>query len=238
VSAGQEETGGPAVQDGEPTPRRGRRRWVNQLLTGLLTLLLGFGAAVQIRESREPAALPGATQEDLLRIFDSQKADADRLSQQVSEARQQVQALSQRNGDSGDALSNAVQRSRAIGLLTGSVPASGPGVRVTFTDPDGDIGSELLLDTVQELRGAGAEAIQLNGVRVIASSAFTDRDGAVVVDDVPLSAPYKLLAIGDADALRASLTGRGLPASDVVRVGGTADVAVADRVDITVIAAR
>ncbi|MEU2350405.1 DUF881 domain-containing protein [Modestobacter sp. NPDC049651] len=214
-----------------------RRRLVNQGLTGLLTLLLGLGATVQIRESREPEALPGANQEDLLQIFDTQKAEADRLAQQVSDARQQVEALSAASGDSDQALVNATQRAQAIAMLTGSVPASGPGVRVTITDPDGDVGSELLLDAVQELRGAGAEAIQLNGLRVIASTAFTGGD-QVVVDDVPLSSPYRLLAIGPADDLRAALTGPGLPASDVVRVGGTADVAVEDRVEVTAVTNR
>ena len=209
---------------------------MNQALTGVLTLLLGLGATVQIRESREPEALPGANQEDLLQIFDSQKADADRLAQQVSEARQQVEALSERSGDSDQALVNATDRARAIALLTGSVPASGPGVRVTITDPENQVGSELLLDAVQELRGAGAEAIQLNGLRVVADTAFTGGDQGIAVDGVPLSPPYRLLAIGPGDDLRAALTGPGLPASDVVRVGGTADVAVDDRVEVTAVA--
>jgi uncharacterized protein YlxW (UPF0749 family) len=221
-----------------PAPRRGRRRWVNSTLTGLLTLLLGLGATVQIREVREPAALPGANQDDLLRIFDTQKADADRLDQQVSDARQQVEALSAKNGDSGEALDNATQRAKALALLTGSVPASGPGVRVTFTDPGNGIGADLLLDTVQELRGAGAEAIQLNGLRVVASTSFTDSNAGIVVDDVPLSSPYKLLAIGPGDDMRAALTGPGLPASDVVRAHGTADVVPLDRVDVTAVVAR
>ena len=222
-------------RDGDAPSASSRRRWVNRSLTGLLTLLLGLGATIQIRDTREPGALPGATQEDLLQIFDTQKAEAERLSQQVGEARAQVDALSQRNGSSGEALANATQRAQALALLTGSVPASGPGVRVTITDPKRKVTPDVLLDAVQELRGAGAEAIQVNGLRVVADTAFTGRAGAVVVDGRTLEAPYRVLAIGPADDLRAALTGPGLPASDVARLGGTADVAVSDSVAVTAV---
>jgi len=223
-------------EPGRPVPRR--PRWVDQSLTGLLTLLLGLGATVQIRETREPDALPGATQEDLLRIFDSQKTEAERLSQQVSEARARIDALSARTGDSGQALANATARAQALALLTGSVPATGPGVRVTITDPKRRVTPDLLLDAVQELRGAGAEAIQVNGVRVVTATAFTGRAGAVTVGGVDLTAPYRLLAIGPADDLRAALTGPGLPVSDVARDGGVADVVPADDVSVTALAGR
>ena len=223
-------------EPGRPVPRR--PRWVDQSLTGLLTLLLGLGATVQIRETREPDALPGATQEDLLRIFDSQKTEAERLSQQVTEARARIDALSARNGDSGQALANATARAQALALLTGSVPATGPGVRVTITDPKRRVTPDLLLDAVQELRGAGAEAIQVNGVRVVTATAFTGRAGAVTVGGVDLTAPYRLLAIGPADDLRAALTGPGLPVSDVARDGGVADVVPADDVSVTALAGR
>ena len=215
-----------------------RPRWVDRSLTGLLTLLLGFGATVQIRETREPDALPGATQEDLLRIFDNQKTEAGRLSEQVAEAHAQVTALGARNGDSGQALVNATERAQALALLTGSVPATGPGVRVTVTDPKRKVTPDVLLDTVQELRGAGAEAIQVNGVRVVTATAFTGRAGAVTVGGIDLTAPYRIEAIGPADDLRAALTGPGLPVSDVAREGGTADVAPADDVSVTAIAGR
>ena len=55
-------------------------------------------------------------------------------------------------------------------VLNGSVPATGPGLRVTVQDPEGGVTAGVLLDAIQELRGAGAEAIEVDGVRVVVSS--------------------------------------------------------------------
>ena len=61
-----------------------------------------------------------------------------------------------------------------LGILAGTVAAEGPGIVVTI---DGVDDAALLLDTVQELRDAGAEAIQLGDVRVVASTYFTQAPG-------------------------------------------------------------
>ena len=47
---------------------------------------------------------------------------------------------------------------------------------MTITDPEGEIERGALLDTVQELRDAGAEVIQVGPVRVVAQTCFTDGD--------------------------------------------------------------
>ena len=65
-----------------------------------------------------------------------------------------------------------------LGILAGTVPATGPGVTITIDDPDGAVTRPTLLDGVEELRDAGAEAIEINdSVRVVASTSFTDGDG-------------------------------------------------------------
>ena len=56
-------------------------------------------------------------------------------------------------------------------ILTGTVAATGPGVTLTIDDPDGSVTAATLLDGVEELRDAGAEAIEINdSVRVVAST--------------------------------------------------------------------
>ena len=90
-------------------------------------------------------------------------------------------------------------------MLLGTVAAHGPGISVTITDPDAPLGAEDLLDVVEELRGAGAEAIQFGSVRVSTATAFTDDNGAVAVDGADLQAPYTVLAIGDPKTLDTAL---------------------------------
>ncbi len=50
--------------------------------------------------------------------------------------------------------------------------AQGPGITLTVEDTKGTVEADMLLDAIQELRAAGAEAIQVNDVRVVADTYF------------------------------------------------------------------
>jgi uncharacterized protein YlxW (UPF0749 family) len=67
------------------------------------------------------------------------------------------------------------------------------------------VSAATLLDTVEELRDAGAEAMQIGDVRVVASTAFVDGDVGVRVDGTEVPRPYVLLVIGDPQTLSAAL---------------------------------
>ena len=93
----------------------------------------------------------------------------------------------------------------------------------------------MLLDAVQELRNAGAEAFQINDVRIGMESAFTGAAGAVSVDGTRLTAPYTVLAIGDGPTLSAALSIPGGVLDTVRRAGGSMDVAQPESIHIEVL---
>jgi len=137
----------------------------------------------------------------------------------------------QRSGASSEeALAEAERQAEALGILTGTVPATGPGVSIVIRDPDGRIPPEVMLDAIQELRNAGAEAFQVGAVRIGVDSAFTGSGGAITVDGVPLIAPYTVTAIGDPPTLAAALAIPGGVFDTVRRAGGTMDVTQSDSV--------
>src|SRR5918992_423291 len=73
--------------------------------------------------------------------------------------------------------------------------------------------TETLADLVQELRDAGAEAVAVADVRVVASTWFGPAEGGVLVDDRRVSPPYELAVIGPPDGLEAALDIPGGPLS-------------------------
>jgi uncharacterized protein YlxW (UPF0749 family) len=89
------------------------------------------------------------------------------------------------------------------------------------------------LDAVQELRGAGAEAMQISGgdrasARIIASTYFLDGPGDVlVVDGRALTGPFTITVIGDPETMRTALNIPGGVAASVRGDGG--NVSVEDR---------
>ena len=85
---------------------------------------------------------------------------------------------------------------------------------------------------MQELRDAGAEAIQINDVRVVANTWFTDTDDGLSVTGVPVRPPYVIRAIGDANTLAGAMEIPGGVTATVRRAGGDTDVQIRDEVDI------
>lgn len=83
--------------------------------------------------------------------------------------------------------------------------AQGPGITLTINDSKGTVEADMLLDAIQELRAAGAEAIQVNGVRVVASTYLTDSDNGVSVDGNKITQPYRFKVIGKSQDLEPAL---------------------------------
>jgi uncharacterized protein YlxW (UPF0749 family) len=218
----------------DPVPA-GRSRWGPALATGALAIVLGFGLTVQIRNTGVPTELVGAREDDLVRILDDLDAQEEELREQISERRQSLEELGSGQLQSGRALTEAQQRAEAIAVLNGSVPATGPGLRVTVQDPESAVTAGILLDAIQELRGAGAEAIQVDDVRIVVSSFVEGKPGELVVDGRPISAPYEIRAIGPADDLTVALNVSGGVVADVARYGGSTRVMQSDQVVVDAI---
>jgi uncharacterized protein YlxW (UPF0749 family) len=180
-----------------------------QLVAALLCGVLGFAAAVQVRANQD-AGLSGLRQTDLVRILDDVSERAARLQAEARDLQQTRDRVTGGSDSTRAALEEARERSRVLGILAGTLPARGPGIELTISDPTGQVGSDVLLDALQELRDAGAEAIEVStvdgpAVRVVASTAFVDVEGGVEVDGTVLPSPYRFRVIGDSRTLAAAL---------------------------------
>jgi uncharacterized protein YlxW (UPF0749 family) len=181
-----------------------------QLVAGVLCALLGFAVAVQVRANQD-AGLSGLRQTDLVRILDDVTERASRLQAEARDLEDTKAKVSGGSSGSLAALEEARQRSQTLGILAGTLAAEGPGIELTISDPEGKVGADVLLDTLQELRDAGGEAFEIGAVsgarvRVIASTYISDGDnGGIVVDGVALRSPYRITVIGDARTLAGAL---------------------------------
>jgi uncharacterized protein YlxW (UPF0749 family) len=228
-------TSAPAPVAAHELRQRSHRR--ASALIGVLTLLLGFAIAVQFRSTSSGDALAGARPDDLISILDDQNSEAARLRARITDLQGTLQRLHDAGTNGPAARAEAQSQADGLGILTGTVAAIGPGVVVTITDPKNALKAEDLLDVVEELRGAGAEAIQFGPVRVGLTSAFRDGNGHVVLDAVTLSAPYVVRAIGPAATMQTALEIPGGVAAVVRTAGGTATIARASSLAITVLRA-
>jgi uncharacterized protein YlxW (UPF0749 family) len=215
-------------------PRRTRVR--AGVLIGVLTAVLGFAIAVQVHANSQSDSLSSLREDDLINILDNQNARGDQLRQQVAQLEQTLARLQTSGDKSAAARQQAEQEAAQLAILLGTQPAQGPGVSVVIADPRHVLKAEDLLDVVEELRGAGAEAIDFGGVRVSTSTAFTNVGSAVAVDGVVLAPPYRVLAIGDAKTLDTALNIPGGVAATIRAAGG--DIAVTEKALITITSVR
>ncbi|TLS44097.1 DUF881 domain-containing protein [Streptomyces montanus] len=177
-----------------------------QLIVALLLFGLGFGLAVQVASNSDSnGALRGARQADLVRILDELDDRTQRLEEEKQGLEDQRTELENSSDQAEEARKQTVEKERQLGILAGTVAAEGPGITLTIDDTKGTVEADMLLDAIQELRAAGAEAIQVNDVRVVASTYLTDASGGVSVDGNKISAPYRFKVIGKPQDLEPAL---------------------------------
>ncbi|MET8815938.1 DUF881 domain-containing protein [Streptomyces sp. NPDC004549] len=177
-----------------------------QFIVALLLFGLGFGLAIQVASNSDSdSALRGARQEDLVRILDELDDRTQRLEDEKQGLEKQREELQSSSDQAAEARKQTAEKEKQLGILAGTVAAQGPGITMTIDDAKGTVESDMLLDAIQELRAAGAEAIQINGVRVVANTYLTDSGKTVSVDGNKIAAPYRFKVIGKPQDLEPAL---------------------------------
>jgi uncharacterized protein YlxW (UPF0749 family) len=221
--------------------RRGRSQLMFGALAVLLCVVLGVAIVTQVRQNESGDSLETARPADLLVLLDSLQQREAALNTEVTDLQRNLAQLQASGSSDAAAIENAQARLAALSILIGTVAATGPGVTLTIDDKAPGVPAETMLDVINELRAAGAEAMEIQGragaqqtsVRVGVDTSVVGTPGALVVDTTMLKPPYSVLAIGDPPTLAAAMNIPGGAMDSVERVGGSTVVQQSDRVDIT-----
>ncbi|WP_426244646.1 DUF881 domain-containing protein [Nocardioides sp. LHG3406-4] len=173
----------------------------------MLLAALGFAAIVQVRTNQLDDTYSGRREQDLIEILGGLTGTSDKARREIARLEDTRNELQSDTSARSAAIDQAEARLETLNILAGLVPVTGPGLRITITEETGRVSIDSLLDTVQELRTAGAEAMEFNDeVRLAAQSSFNDVGGTIEVDGVALEAPYVLEVIGEPHTLHSGLT--------------------------------
>jgi uncharacterized protein YlxW (UPF0749 family) len=191
-----------------------------QVVITVLFLVLGFTLTVAI-------------QSDLVSLLDDLAQREARLEAENSRLEDARETLL--GGDEYSALNEAKRRADALGILAGSEPIIGSGIEVTIS---GNLTAGTLIDAIQELRDAGATAIQISdrglAVRLVANSWFADSSSGVTVGGTALEVPITIAVIGDPSVLVPAIQ---IPGGLVDTVGsGGGQVAIVEGNDVEITA--
>lgn len=212
------------------------RRWIPQLLVAVLLGALALGITLQVRD-KPSEDYQNARSEDLVELLKSLDAANQRLDRQITDLTRTRDDLLDGSKRSAAAQEAAREQADALAILAGTVPTTGPGVVVTISDPEGGVDAGALLDAVEELRNAGAEAIAINGtVRVVGQTYFIDTDDGIRIGGRDVKPPYVIEAIGDTDTMAEATQILGGLVDTIERRGGEVAVSRRDQLTITALA--
>ena len=178
-----------------------------QVVVALLLALVGFAAVTQVRSTEVDETYSTLREQDLIDVLNGLAGTTQRAESEITRLQRTRDELQSDTSRRQAALEQAQSEVDTLNILAGLVPVTGPGIRITITEVEGTVEVGSLIDTVQELRTVGAEAMQFNGqVRIIAQSSFTDDVGGISVDGVALESPYVIDVIGDPEVLAGAMT--------------------------------
>ena len=143
-----------------------------QVIGGILCGLLGFALVTQVH-SATGLGFTTARQSDLVDILDSLSARSDQLRAQIAAEQASLAKLTGGTNQTEAALQEAQQRAATLQILAGTAAATGPGIDLQITDPKHQVAADDLLEALEELRDAGAEAIQITGAAANTTGATT-----------------------------------------------------------------
>jgi len=207
-----------------------------QVVVAVLMAVLGAAAVTQVRLAGSSDDYAGLRQADLIQALNGLQAASRRTEQDINDLEATRDSLRDSNDKTATALQQARTELRTLGVLAGTLPAHGPGVRITVTVAESHLSLNYLLDGIEELRDAGAEAMEINDtVRVVAQTSFESATGGIDVDGRVLKSPFVIDAIGDPESLTTALKFPGGFVDDVALDEGKVSIKQSQDIEVTVL---
>ena len=193
-----------------------RDRGLRQLRISLSLALgiVGFVIAAQWNSQATRTEYTSSAQQVLARQVFELEADQQALRAEIAQHEDTIAEFQQSGGISQSALKDLNDRLASSRLAAGLTEVRGPGVVVALSNsslivPEGAnpddyiVQADDLRDIVIALWGSGAEAISINGQRLVSTSSIYGVGPVIVVNGVFLSPPFQIAAIGPGE-LRAA----------------------------------
>lgn len=189
------------------------------VLTVLLTAL-GFLVVVQVRASRGLSGqedVPTRNVYALATVLRQERAARRTLEAQVADLTARLSIFERATAERRTTTEAMMRELEGLRIAAGLVPLTGPGVGVVVDAAKAPMVGHAppavqyvdLVSIVNELWAAGAEAVAVSGVRITATTGYSEVGGTILADRQRLAPPYTIEAIGDSATLTGALQIRG-----------------------------
>jgi uncharacterized protein YlxW (UPF0749 family) len=178
----------------------------NQLTVAAVAVLLGILVVVQIRAQGGGSGLDQLSAPELTDLVANLNTRNDQLRTEIAATQLELAQLSGSQSRGETSLGQLQSDLVRVEAWAGMRAVSGPGVEIIVSGP---IPGTAVEDLLNELRNAGAEAIAIGDVRLVAGSIVAGDPDDLSVEDTPLDDPFAIDALGNSATLTGTLTRAG-----------------------------
>lgn len=186
---------------------------IEAIILSIMCFILTIGICIQINTVNNIGSTVSGTQKQndlksqVLKMkekYENEYANLERTEKELEKERENAAS----NNSELEDLESQIKKAN---LILGNTDVTGSGVTVTLTDGKTDtnaidlsyflVHAENILQVVNEMKNAGAEAISINGERIVTSSAISCDGNVIVVNGKKVNSPIQISAIGFTELL-------------------------------------
>ena len=192
------------------------KKFGKALVFGILCLILTFAITVQLRVSSLSESESSQTKitdklkDEIFRLNDENVKLAEKFQNTTSELDDARNQAAQNDSSSKDT-SELIKK---YTIVSGKTDVTGQGIIIKYKPSDNETKADIvkdLRDIVNEIKNAGAEAIEINNQRIVGTTAIEMVKNKIEINDTEVSGNFIIKAIGDSNLMYSGL----------IRPGGT-----------------
>jgi uncharacterized protein YlxW (UPF0749 family) len=181
------------------------------IILGIVCLLLTISICVQIKTVDTNGTTTSANKEinNLKTQVLKMKEKYEDTYNKLEVVQNEIETAREKVTSSNNQLKSIEEKIKKYNNILGTSEVTGPGVKITITDAtvnnslmalfnpeDLIVHNTDILEIVNELKNAGAEAISVNGQRISANTAISCDGNVIVINGEKISSPFEINAIG------------------------------------------
>lgn len=188
-------------------------------LIGMMCFLIAVGICVQYRSvkefSKNGKVVTQSMTENKLRdnVLKAQETTK-RLTEDIQEAQEELELLRKNSSNNSDEAKKLEEELTSLTKSLGYTDVTGQGIVITLKDAESSDSNNInniihdldLVEVVNELFNAGAEAVSINDQRIISISSINCTGNVVKINNQKISVPFVIKAVGKSDELNLTMT--------------------------------
>ena len=192
------------------------KKWTS-LILGAMCFVLTLLIAVQYRTVKNANSIAGTDVNSELKTEVLRWKEKYEEEYSALENSEKMLEIKREEATNNDYNSSELQKQlKTLNSLIGTIDVTGDGVIIKLAD-NNNVTSETvgvfdnisnylihdkdLLTVVNELKNAGAEAISINGERIVNTTSITCDGNVILINDNKISSPFEIKAIGSQEAI-------------------------------------